>query len=76
MTGKFRGLAHKKCNLNFKLTNTIPVVFHNLRGYDSHLIMQEMGAIADELNMRIGVIPNNMEKYQSSTLDKNIKFFL
>ena len=40
--GKYRGAAHNECNLKLRLsskTTTIPVVFHNLRGYDSHLIM-------------------------------------
>ena len=40
ITGKYRGSAHQKCNINYKLTEKIPVIFHNLRGYDSHLIMQ------------------------------------
>jgi len=39
VTGKYRGSAHESCNLNFKLTDNIPVIFHNLRGYDSHFIM-------------------------------------
>jgi hypothetical protein len=39
VTGLYGGAAHNKCNLNHKLTWKIPVVFHNLRGYDSHLIM-------------------------------------
>jgi hypothetical protein len=42
VTGKYRGSAHSPCNRSFRLTKIIPVVFHNLRGYDSHLIMQEM----------------------------------
>ena len=33
VTGKFRGAAHNSCNLKFKLSGKIPVVFHNLRGY-------------------------------------------
>ena len=52
VTGKYRGSAHANCN--FKLTYKkkikksprrvwIYVIFHNLRGYDSHLIMQEIG---------------------------------
>ena len=41
-TGKFRGTAHEICNLNFKLTKKVPVIFHNLRGYDSHLIFNEL----------------------------------
>ena len=35
LTGKYRGAAHSDCNLNYKFTNRIPVVLHNLRGYDS-----------------------------------------
>ena len=46
------------------------MVFHNLRGYDSHLIMQEIGKFGLEVN----VIPNNMEKYMSFSLGKNIVF--
>ena len=42
VTGKYRGSAYESCNLNFKLTDKIPVIFHILRGYDSHFIMQQM----------------------------------
>ena len=70
VTGLYRGAAHNKCNLNHKLTWKIPVVFHNLRGYDSHLIMQEIGKFGLEVN----VIPNNMEKYMSFSLGKNLVF--
>ena len=45
ITGKYRGSAHKHCNLNFQITDKIPVIFHNLRGYDSHFIIQEIGEI-------------------------------
>ena len=84
VTGKYRGAAHVSCNLNFQLTNKIPVVFHNLKGYDSHFIMQEIGDIAkknvyvDEKGrqheMRINVIPHNMEKYMAFMLGQNLVF--
>ena len=45
VTGKYRGLAHEACNLNFKLTDKIPVLFHNLRRYNSHFIMQQIGHV-------------------------------
>ncbi|CAB4043225.1 Gastrula zinc finger [Paramuricea clavata] len=48
----------------------VPVVFHNLRGYDSHLIMQEIG----KFKMDVNVIPNNMEKYISFSLGKILVF--
>ena len=84
-TGKYRGSAHEGCNLNFTLTNKIPVVFHNLKGYDSHFIMQEIGnivkknAIFDKegkkvYEMSINVIPCNMEKYMAFMLGQNLVF--
>ena len=60
LTGRFRGVAHSNCNLNYKFTNRIPVVFHNLRGYHSHLIMQGLGKLK---GVPITCIPNNTETY-------------
>ena len=65
LTGKFRGAAHKRCNLAFKYENVIPVFFHNLEGYDSHLIMQELGKHKE---YRLSCIAKNMEKYISFKL--------
>ena len=42
ISGKFRGAAHFSCNANLKITKKVPVIFHNLRGYDSHLINKEI----------------------------------
>ena len=70
MTGKFRGAAHRSCNANFQLTKNVPVIFHNLRGYDSHLIFFEL----DKFNVKIDVIPNGLEKYMAFFLNKNLVF--
>ena len=61
VTGKFRGAAHWDCNINFQLTKKVPVIFHNLRGYDSHLIFNEL----DKFDVKISVIPNGLEKYMA-----------
>ena len=42
VTGKYRGSAHQSFNINLRLTKKVSVIFHNLEGYDSHLIMQEI----------------------------------
>ena len=72
ITGLFRGPAHNACNLKLRINRhklKIPVVFHNLRGYDSHLIMQSIGA----LEGKITCIPNNTEKYISFAIG-NLRF--
>ena len=87
ITGKFRGSAHQDCNLKLRIkpaTIKIPVLFHNLRGYDSHFIMQQIGEIAkkhvyknkrgEECHMNINCIPNNMEKYMAFMLGNHLVF--
>ena len=61
VTGKFRGAAHWNCNINFQLTKKVPAIFHNLRGYDSHLIFSEL----DKFDVKISVIPNRLGKYMA-----------
>ena len=58
ITGEYRGAAHNTCNLKLRLNTNIPVVFHNLRGYDSHLLMQAISKVEG----RVSCIPNNMER--------------
>ena len=70
MTGKFRGSAHWSCNINLQLTKKVPVIFHNLRGYDSHLNFYDL----KKFDVKIDVIPNRLEKYMALILNKNLVF--
>ena len=87
ITGEFRGSAHQDCNLKLRIKPDnikIPVIFHNLRGYDSHFIMQQIGEIAkkhayknkrgEECHMKLNCIPNNMEKYMAFMLGNHLVF--
>ena len=61
----YRGAAHNKCNLQYRRPKFIPVVFHNLSGYDSHLFIKNLGVTEGNINC----IPNNEEKYISFSKD-------
>ena len=87
ITGKFRGSAHQECNLKLRIKPEnlkIPVIFHNLRGYDSHFIMQRIGEIAnkhgytnkrgEKQDLNINAIPINMEKYMAFMLGNHLTF--
>ena len=68
--GKFRGAAHWSCNINLQLTKKFPVIFHNLKVYDSHLIFCELS----KFDVKIDVIRNRLEKYMASFLNKKLVF--
>ena len=70
VTGKYRGSAHRDCNIKVQINHKIPVVFHNLKNYDSHLIMQKLG----KFRFKINVIPNSLEKYMSFNIDNKLAF--
>ena len=44
LTGKYRGPAHSKCNINVtqKQNNFIPFIFHNFSNYDCHMFCKTL----------------------------------
>ena len=59
----------RKQNKDEEDSYIIPVVFHNLRGYDGHLIFQQLGKFTDKIDL----IPNTLEKYISFSVC-NLRF--
>ena len=77
-TGKYRGTAHSKCNLNYKIVKEICVLFHNGSAYDYHFIIKYL---AREFKGNFECLGENTEKYISFTVpfkkvinDKEIKY--
>ena len=70
ITRKYRDPAHGDCNINLKLNHKKLVVFHNLKNYDSYLIVEELV----KFNLKITVISNGIEKYISFTVNNNLSF--
>lgn len=60
-TGWFRGSAHNRCNFLLHSKRLLPVMFHNFRGYDSHLLISSMRKNVPKLS----IIPNSKEKFLS-----------
>ena len=66
-TGRNRGAAHNSCNLQCRKPMVLPVIFHNLQGYDAHLFIKQLARLEGDLNC----IPSTEEKYIS--FSKSIK---
>ena len=67
LTGKYRGAAHNKCNLNCKQKSSsfVPIFFHNFSGYDCNLIFEELLTQAYKMRYEPNIIPNSMQNYVS-----------
>lgn len=65
ITGKYRGPAHRFCNLNFNYDKAlnIPIIFHNFKGYDSHFIISAL-----DKKFKPSVIATSSEKIMTMTL--------
>ena len=70
ITGKYRGAAHQRSNLMLPQATQIPVFFHNLRGYDAHILFPTIG----NYEWKIKVIPQTWEKYLAIQWGRNIIF--
>ena len=70
ITGKFRGAAHDKCNLKLRISRKLPIIFHNLQGYDRHIIFKEL----NNFDVDIAVIPKGIDKYMSIIVNRHITF--
>ena len=58
------------CNISLQLTKKFPLIFHNLRVYDTHLVSNELKSF----NVIIDVIPNRLVKYMAFFKNKNLVF--
>ncbi|XP_015125070.1 uncharacterized protein LOC107046862, partial [Diachasma alloeum] len=61
-TGRYRGAAHAGCNINYKNPHEIPVVFHNLSGYDAHFLIVDL---VKHFESSVELLPLTKEKYIS-----------
>ena len=59
ITGEVRCSAYRDCNMNIKLIHKIPIVFYNLKDYDSHLrTKQELSQFNFEINVTLNGLKN------------------
>ena len=56
-TGKYIGAAHNLCNINYFCNRYLPVVVHNFKGYDSHLIIEQAYKINEALTKNLSDLP-------------------
>ena len=67
-TGHYLGAAHSRCNLLFRNNPTIPIICHNLKGFDGHLLLANAGEWLK--NRRVAIIPRTREHFISFSVDQ------
>ena len=64
-----------KCNLQYKIPSYIPIVFHNLSGYDAHLFIKQLAAYTNK-ESSMGVIAKNKEDYISFSIKVEVDKYI
>ena len=70
VTGEYWDDAQRYCNINVSISQKIPIVFHNLKNYYVHIIIEKLG----KFDFKINVIANGLQKYISFSLDNKLVF--
>jgi hypothetical protein len=60
LDGQYRGAACRICNRNNRKPRVLPIFFHSLSSYDSHLIIMKLNAVPGGVEL----IPNTEELYK------------
>ena len=78
IVGSYRGAAHSSCNLAYRISKSerkLPVVMHNLKGYDGHVIAKalksEFGEVRVILQNMRSISPSLWTDSSSSTLSNS-----
>ena len=70
--GIYRGTAHSLCNLQYKIPSYIPVVFHNLSGYDAHMFIKELA----DCGSKMGVIAKTKEDHITFSISVEVDKYI
>ena len=74
-SGIYRGVAHSLCNLRYKIPSYIPVVLHNLLGYDAHLFIKGLASSLPD-GAKMGVIAKNKEDYITFLISEEVDKYI
>ena len=62
--------TQNKCNLKLRIPRKLPIIFHNLQGYDGHILFKEL----NNSDVDVAVIPKGIDKYMSIIINEWITF--
>ena len=74
-SGIYRGAAHSLCNLQYKIPSYIPVVFHNLSGYDAHMFIKELASSSPD-GAKMGIIAKSKEDYITFSISAEVDKYI